>query len=64
MCYADSSDQCLKAWMVSKAAFHQPPWYDTTLGITMLAGRFLMIIPMLAIAGNLAGKKYVPPSLV
>src|SRR6201993_964621 len=39
------------------------PWYDTTLGITMLAGRFLMIIPMLAIAGNLAQKKYVPPSL-
>jgi potassium-transporting ATPase potassium-binding subunit len=39
------------------------PWYDTTIAITMLAGRFLMIIPMLAIAGNLAGKKYVPPSL-
>jgi len=39
------------------------PWYDTTIGFTMLAGRFLMIIPMLAIAGNLAGKKYVPPSL-
>ena len=39
------------------------PWYDTTMGLTMLAGRFLMIIPMLAIAGNLAGKKYVPPSL-
>jgi potassium-transporting ATPase potassium-binding subunit len=39
------------------------PWYDTTLAITMLVGRFLMIIPMLAIAGNLAGKKYVPPSL-
>jgi K+-transporting ATPase ATPase A chain len=39
------------------------PWYDTTLGLTMLAGRFLMIIPMLAIAGNLAGKKHVPPSL-
>jgi potassium-transporting ATPase potassium-binding subunit len=38
------------------------PWYDTTIGFTMLAGRFLMIIPMLAIAGNLAGKKYVPPS--
>jgi len=38
-------------------------WYDTTMGVTMLAGRFLMIIPMLAIAGNLAGKKYVPPSL-
>jgi len=39
------------------------PWYDTNIGVTMLAGRFLMIIPMLAIAGNLAGKKYVPPSL-
>jgi potassium-transporting ATPase potassium-binding subunit len=38
-------------------------WYDTTIGLAMLAGRFLMIIPMLAIAGNLAGKKYVPPSL-
>ena len=34
-----------------------------TIGLTMLAGRFLMIIPMLAIAGNLAKKKYVPPSL-
>lgn len=39
------------------------PWYDATLGLTMLAGRFLMIIPMLAIAGNLAAKKHVPPSL-
>ena len=29
----------------------------------MLIGRFFMIIPMLAIAGNLAQKKYVPPSL-
>jgi K+-transporting ATPase ATPase A chain len=39
------------------------PWYDITIGLTMLAGRFLMIVPMLAIAGNLAQKKYVPPSL-
>ena len=39
------------------------PWYDTAIGLTMLAGRFLMIIPMLAVAGNLARKKYVPPSL-
>ena len=31
--------------------------------MTMLVGRFFMIIPMLAIAGNLARKKYVPPSL-
>jgi K+-transporting ATPase ATPase A chain len=38
-------------------------WYNSTIGITMLAGRFLMIIPMLGIAGNLARKKYVPPSL-
>jgi K+-transporting ATPase ATPase A chain len=29
----------------------------------MLVGRFFMIIPMLAVAGNLARKKYVPPSL-
>jgi len=38
-------------------------WYDTAIGVTMLAGRFLMIIPMLGVAGNLARKKYVPPSL-
>jgi len=37
-------------------------WYNTTLGIAMLVGRFLMIIPMMAIAGNLATKKIVPPS--
>jgi potassium-transporting ATPase potassium-binding subunit len=39
------------------------PWYDTTMALAMLLGRFFMKIPMLAIAGNLAGKKYVPPSL-
>ena len=39
------------------------PWYNTTMGVTMLLGRFMMIIPMLAVAGNLARKKYVPPSL-
>ena len=38
-------------------------WYNASGGMTMLIGRFLMIIPMLAIAGNLAKKKYVPPSL-
>jgi len=38
-------------------------WYNTTIGIAMLVGRFFMIIPMLAIAGNLASKKIVPPSL-
>jgi K+-transporting ATPase ATPase A chain len=38
-------------------------WYNSTLGVAMLLGRFFMIIPMLAIAGNLARKKTVPPSL-
>jgi K+-transporting ATPase ATPase A chain len=38
-------------------------WYNTAGAMTMLIGRFFMIIPMLAIAGNLAKKKYVPPSL-
>jgi K+-transporting ATPase ATPase A chain len=38
-------------------------WYNTATGLTTLIGRFLMIIPMLAIAGNLAKKKYVPASL-
>jgi K+-transporting ATPase ATPase A chain len=38
-------------------------WYNTSLGMAMLVGRFFMIIPMLAIAGNLARKKSVPPSL-
>ena len=37
-------------------------WYNVTLGIAMFAGRFLMIVPMLAIAGNLASKKRVPAS--
>jgi potassium-transporting ATPase potassium-binding subunit len=38
-------------------------WYNTAGAITMLIGRFFMIIPMLAVAGNLARKKYVPLSL-
>jgi K+-transporting ATPase ATPase A chain len=36
------------------------PWYNMTLGLAMLAGRFLMIVPALAIAGILAGKKSAP----
>ena len=39
------------------------PWYDAATGMTTLLGRFFMIVPMLAIAGNLAQKKYVPPSV-
>jgi K+-transporting ATPase ATPase A chain len=38
------------------------PWFNLTLGLAMLVGRFLMIIPVLALAGNLAGKKIVPPT--
>jgi len=39
------------------------PWYNIAGAFTMLMGRFFMKVPMLAIAGNLAQKKYVPPSL-
>ena len=39
------------------------PFYNTTLGIAMFMGRFLMIVPMLAIAGSLAAKKTAPVSL-
>jgi len=38
------------------------PWYDTTLGIDIILGRFGMIIPLLALAGSLARKKIVPAS--
>ena len=38
-------------------------WYNSALGSAMLLGRFLMIIPMLAIAGNLARKKQIPATL-
>jgi len=38
-------------------------WYNTTLALAMLAGRYFMIIPPLAIAGSLARKKLVPASL-
>ena len=38
-------------------------WYNTANGTAMLIGRFLMIVPMLGVAGNLASKKMVPPSL-
>jgi potassium-transporting ATPase potassium-binding subunit len=35
-------------------------WYDTTLSFGMLIGRFLMIVPIMAIAGSLASKKLIP----
>jgi len=39
------------------------PWYFASTGIAMLLGRFFTVIPILAIAGNLAAKKHVPESL-
>jgi K+-transporting ATPase ATPase A chain len=39
------------------------PFYNTTQGITMLVSRFWLIIPVLAIAGSLARKKFTPPGL-
>jgi len=38
------------------------PWYNITLGLVMLIGRFLVIVPALAIAGSLITKKTVPAS--
>ena len=37
-------------------------WYNLTMALTMLVGRFLMIVPILAVAGSLGRKKIVPPS--
>ncbi len=37
-------------------------FYNVTIGFAMLIGRFLMIVPMLAVAGSLAQKKILPPS--
>ncbi len=38
------------------------PFYNTTIGLAMLIGRFIMVIPLLAVAGSLAQKKLIPPS--
>jgi len=38
------------------------PWYNTTLGLAMLIGRFLMIVPILALAGSLGAKRSAPPN--
>jgi K+-transporting ATPase ATPase A chain len=39
------------------------PWWNVTLGLTMLVGRFLMIVPALAIAGSMVAKKIAPAGL-
>jgi potassium-transporting ATPase potassium-binding subunit len=36
------------------------PWYNLTTGFAMLIGRFLFLIPLVAVAGSLAAKKKVP----
>ncbi len=38
-------------------------FYNLTIGLSMLFGRFLFIVPMMAVAGSLVGKKVVPPSI-
>jgi K+-transporting ATPase ATPase A chain len=37
-------------------------FYNSSIGLAMLLGRFAFIVPMMAVAGSLAGKKIVPPS--
>ncbi|MBL9126179.1 MAG: potassium-transporting ATPase subunit KdpA, partial [Verrucomicrobiales bacterium] len=39
------------------------PWYDTTLGLAMLAGRFLVVVPVLAMAGSLVRKNAAPTGI-
>jgi len=38
------------------------PWFNVTLGLAMLIGRFLMVVPLMALAGSLARKRIAPPS--
>ena len=38
-------------------------FYNLTIGLSMLIGRFLFIVPMMAVAGSLVSKKVVPPSI-
>jgi len=49
------------AGLTANPASGDPHW-NITLGIAMLIGRFLMLVPILALAGNLAGKKLIPAS--
>jgi len=45
------------------AGLSSNPFYDVTMSLAMLFGRFLMIVPILAIAGSMVRKQRVPPSL-
>jgi K+-transporting ATPase ATPase A chain len=57
--YASGSNNNGSAFAGFNAA---TPWYDTTIGLSMLVGRFFAIIPVLGIAGSMAGKQVAPPT--
>jgi potassium-transporting ATPase potassium-binding subunit len=57
--YASATGNNGSAFMGLNANTH---WYNLSITVAMLVGRFLMIVPMLAVAGNLAQKKLAPPS--
>jgi potassium-transporting ATPase potassium-binding subunit len=46
----------------TSGTFAGDPHWNVTLGLATLLGRFIMIVPILALAGNLAGKKLIPVS--
>jgi K+-transporting ATPase ATPase A chain len=61
MLYAYSSGTGNNGSAFAGLTTNAPRW-NTTLGLAMLMGRFIMIIPILALAGSLAGKKLIPIS--
>ena len=48
--------------VLSRGSNANTPFYNATIAIAMLVGRFLLIVPMMAVAGSLAEKKIVPAS--
>ena len=60
---AEASDRFVKHGSAFGGLSANTLWYNGAIGFDMLIGRFLMVIPALAIAGSLARKKAVPPSL-
>jgi len=62
MLYAYSSATANNGSAFAGLTANAPMW-DTTLGIAMLIGRFLMIVPILAMAGSLVKKKIAPPGV-
>ena len=55
-----STHQVIRAKILGRLATMWPAAVPLTLGLAMLIGRFLMIVPALAIAGSMIGKKTVP----